>query len=175
MTLVVNLYGGPGARKSTYAYMVAGRLKQLGIEAELVTEYAKDMVWWEAEKKLDNQIYVFGKQHSRLKRLLGKVDVIVTDSPILMCIAYENDGNQPLRDLIGYEYSKMNNLDIFLNRVGEYNPIGRLQTEEQAIEIDNIVRDIMTDHEADVKELPAQKHVDTTIVDMIAAMLVNTD
>lgn len=41
-TLVVNLFGGPGSGKSTGAAYVFARLKMLGYNAELVTEFAKD-------------------------------------------------------------------------------------------------------------------------------------
>lgn len=43
MTIYVNLYGGPGSGKSTTAAGVVSQLKLLSINAELVTEYAKDL------------------------------------------------------------------------------------------------------------------------------------
>lgn len=43
--LIVNLFGVPGAGKSTGAAYIFSRLKMLGINAELVTEFAKDKVW----------------------------------------------------------------------------------------------------------------------------------
>lgn len=43
--LVVNPFGIPGAGKSAGAAYVFSKLKMKGVNAELVTEYAKDMVW----------------------------------------------------------------------------------------------------------------------------------
>lgn len=43
--LVINLFGVPGAGKSTGAAYIFARLKMLGINTELVTEFAKDKVW----------------------------------------------------------------------------------------------------------------------------------
>ena len=43
--LVVNLFGAPGAGKSTGAAYIFSQLKMAGINAELVTEFAKDKVW----------------------------------------------------------------------------------------------------------------------------------
>lgn len=43
--LVVNLFGVPGAWKSTGAAHVFSQLKMKGINAELITEFAKDKVW----------------------------------------------------------------------------------------------------------------------------------
>ena len=60
-----------------------------GVNAELVTEFAKDKVWEESKAVFQNQQYIFGKQYFRLTRLEGKVDVVVTDSPILLSAYYE--------------------------------------------------------------------------------------
>lgn len=45
--VVVNLFGEPGAGKSTGAAYIFSALKMHGINAELVTEYAKEKVWEE--------------------------------------------------------------------------------------------------------------------------------
>lgn len=139
-TLIVNLYAGPGTGKSTAAAWLFAKLKQNGVNAELVTEYAKDKVWEESHKVLHNQIYVFGKQHHRLKRLLGKVDVIITDSPIMMGICYDVERNPHLRALAHFEYSKMNNVNFFLKRSKTYNPAGRQQNYEEALAMDRTIR-----------------------------------
>jgi adenylylsulfate kinase-like enzyme len=41
---VINLFGGPGTGKSTLAAALFTDLKMKGINAELVTEFAKDLV-----------------------------------------------------------------------------------------------------------------------------------
>lgn len=43
--LIINLFGAPGAGKSTGAAYVFSQLKAAGVNAELVTEFAKDKVW----------------------------------------------------------------------------------------------------------------------------------
>lgn len=40
--LVINLFGAPGAGKSTGAAIVFAELKKRGVNAELVTEFTKD-------------------------------------------------------------------------------------------------------------------------------------
>ena len=86
--IVVNLFGVPGAGKSTGAAYVFSKLKMQGINAELVTEFAKDMVWENNNKVLMNQEYIFGSQSYRLDRLRDKVDVIVTDCPLFLTAFY---------------------------------------------------------------------------------------
>lgn len=156
-TLIVNLYAGPGTGKSTSAAWLFSKLKQAGVNAELVTEYAKDKVWEESHKVLHNQIYVFGKQHHRLKRLLGKVDVVITDSPIMMGVVYDVENNQHLRSLVYFEYSKMNNLNFFLRRSKEYNPLGRNQNEVEAIEMDHKIKEHIEHYGIDYKIFDTKK------------------
>lgn len=138
--LVINLYGGPGLGKSTMAANIFSELKWKNINCELVAEYAKDKVWEESLKVLENQIYVFGKQHHRLFRLKDQVDIIVTDSPILLSVIYDAEKRDVFKQLVTEEYNKFNNLNILLKREKEYSPIGRLQTEEEAIEKDKEVK-----------------------------------
>ena len=80
-TLVVNLFGTPGVGKSTGAAYIFSELKMRGINAELVTEFAKDKVWENNDEVFKNQAYIFGKQSYKMSRCRDKVDVIITDSP----------------------------------------------------------------------------------------------
>ena len=75
--LIVNLFGVPGAGKSTGAAYIFAKLKMLGINAELITEFAKDKVWENNTEVFKNQAYLFGKQSYRISRCKDKVDVIV--------------------------------------------------------------------------------------------------
>lgn len=134
--LVVNLFGVPGAGKSTGAAYIFSKLKLAGINAELITEFAKDKVWEENSVifQPDNQAYIFGKQFYRMNRCKDKVDVIVTDSPLLLSSFYNSS------EILGESFNKMvyncfysfNNKTYLLKRVKPYNPNGRLQTEEES-------------------------------------------
>lgn len=44
-TIVCNYFSGPGAGKSTLAAATFAKLKMLGVNCELVTEFAKDKTW----------------------------------------------------------------------------------------------------------------------------------
>lgn len=57
--IVVNLFGAPGAGKSTGAAYIFSLLKMAGVNAELVTEFAKDKTWEHNTKALDNQVYMY--------------------------------------------------------------------------------------------------------------------
>jgi len=132
-TLVVNLYGGPGTGKSTMMASLFSKLKWNKVDCEMATEYAKDKVWENSIHILDDQLYVTAKQYHRLFRLNGKVDVILTDSPILLGTIYNETIKIPEFDILVYKLSEQfNNLNIFLERKKDFNPNGRLQTEEEA-------------------------------------------
>lgn len=140
--IVVNIIGGPGAGKSTMAARVFSELKELGYTAELVTEFAKDMVWQDSMKVLDNQMYVFAKQHHRIWRLKDRVDIVVTDSPILLSLIYGTT-SETFKKLVVEEFNSFDNIVIRLNRVKKYNPKGRYQTEDEAKDLDKTINDMM--------------------------------
>lgn len=79
--IVINLFGAPGSGKSTGATYIFTALKLLGVNVELITEFAKDKVWGNNIEAINNQAYIFGEQSFRMSRCKDKVDVIVTDSP----------------------------------------------------------------------------------------------
>ena len=150
MALIVNLFAGPGAAKSTMAADIFAKLKWSGVNCELATEYAKDKVWEKSFAVLDNQIYLFGKQHHKLFRLNDQVDVVVTDSPILFSIIYDAKKRSTLKQLVIEEFMKFDNYNVFIERKKKYNPSGRIQTEEQArdkdIEVLNLLDEMNKEH-----------------------------
>ena len=56
--IIVNLFSGPGAGKSTTAAGLFYKLKKQGVNCELVTEYAKHVTWRGNFSTLKNQVYV---------------------------------------------------------------------------------------------------------------------
>ena len=132
--IVVNLFGVPGAGKSTGTAYIFSMLKMRGVNVELITEYAKDKVWEENTIAFKNQAYIFGEQSYRMTCRADKVDVIVADSPLPLSIMYNNDErltenfNRTVMDV----FNTYNNLNYLLLRVKPYNPVGRHQTEEES-------------------------------------------
>ena len=145
-TLVVNLFAGPGAGKSTGAAYIFSKLKMDGYDCEYVSEFAKDKVWENNGEVFKSQFYITGKQVFKIKRCYGKVDIIVTDSPIAIGAQYVNDSEVMLGHAILEEFSKYNNLNLFINRVKKYNPNGRNQTENEAKEIDERMKTWLQSH-----------------------------
>lgn len=130
-TIVVNLYGQPSCGKSTGAAYIFSQLKMRGIDTELVTETAKDIVWEHNDTALTNQLYILGLHSQRFWRLRNQVRVIVTDSPILLTEIY-NSFEKCVNDTAEAFSSLFDNLNFFVKPVKKYNPNGRLQTEIEA-------------------------------------------
>lgn len=151
MTLVVNLFGGPGTGKSTTASLVFGQLKSEGIRTELVHGFAKDLTWEKREEALRYQPYIFGKQSYHVHRLLGKADVIVTDSPILLSshiYSRHTFGAQrsALRALGIATWNEWDTLSVFLQRNKALHPFvqaGRNQNEEESTNLDQAIRGML--------------------------------
>ncbi len=155
MTRIIDLYGGPGSGKSTTAAYMFALLKQAGVNAELVREYVKEWAWEGREIGPYDQLYFLGKQIRKESMLYGRVDVIVTDSPVLLGIHYARAYSpefianaieftadhficQAARD--GHEH-----VHVMLRRSKAYSQAGRYQSEDEAHAIDREVERILVE------------------------------
>jgi len=143
MTTVINLLGGSGLGKSTTAALIFGELKLLGENIELVQEYAKEWAW--AGKRIlpTDQDHICQEQWNRESRLYGKVDFIVTDSPLILGPMYEKfySGEDTTYSKTSEKITSATNkgityMNFLLKRHKKFNPKGRFETEEQAKEVD---------------------------------------
>ncbi|WKY48942.1 AAA family ATPase [Eubacteriaceae bacterium ES3] len=142
-TVIINLFGAPCAGKSTSAAYLFSRFKQDGYRCELVTEYAKDLVYENNTVALADQLYIFGNQHFRIFRLMGKVDIIITDSPIENSIYYNTNSfiAESLENLIRDVATQYQSIGVFLhlNSVDDYDPSDRLQSKEEALKMEHLL------------------------------------
>jgi len=145
MTIIVNFFCGAGGGKSSMSTGVFSELKWMGINAEYVAEYCKMMVWEERPAIFQNQNYIFGKQHYNIQRLVGKLDVVITDSPILLSAFYNNktEENDIFNQHVLNEFNKFNNINYFLERIKPFQPLGRFQTAEEAKQDDIKLRKML--------------------------------
>jgi hypothetical protein len=148
---VINLWSGPCAGKSTTAAGLFYEMKKRGIEVELVTEYAKDLVWENRHNILEDQIYVFAKQQRRIARLKDHhIDWVITDSPIPLGLCYTKPGllGNNFASLVLEVFDRYQNHNFFLTRRVPFNPVGRNQkTEQDALHLDEKILQLLNDHE----------------------------
>lgn len=150
MTVIVELYGGPGCGKSTIAAETFTMLKRFDINAELVVEYAKEWAWLETPIRDFDQLHFFGEQLKREARLFDKVDIVITDSPVLLCGFYMRkyglEAMHEYTDMMMHTYYRMarlhdhQHIPILLNRTKQYNPKGRYESEEVAKQYDQEIK-----------------------------------
>jgi hypothetical protein len=129
---VINLFAGPGCGKSTTAAALFALMKRRGLNVEMITEFAKDLVWTERNKELGDQIYIFGKMYHKLWRLRDKVDYVITDSPLPFCYYYDRENIQNFKELVMSAFNSFYNINFVLERNFPYQQEGRYQTEEEA-------------------------------------------
>lgn len=140
----INFYGGPGCSKSTLATGIFSELKKSGLNIEYVNEYIKT---WAHQGKIPkdfDQLYIFGKQLYKESRILPHVDYIISDSPVLLNIAYAKKyacsyADQCLQIALQYE-KQYPGLHIFLDRTGlPYDVEGRYENLEEAQIMDGYI------------------------------------
>ena len=162
-TLIINLIGGPGSGKSTCASGIFYQLKKMGVNCELALEFAKDKVWEESYKILDDQFYIFGKQYHKLFRLCGKVDVVITDSPLIVSMLYNKMPSVYFNDFVIEQFNMFNNLTFFVNRPEHYQTEGRIQTKKESQNLDGILKHLLNDFNVHFTEVSCEDAVDMIV------------
>lgn len=150
--LVINAYGGPGSGKSTTCLHLVSELKKLGFSAEYVSEYAKELVYDKKYELLDgsleHQIDILLEQNKRVERLVGNVDFIISDSPILLSPIYVNKPNEEFTNLVKELDSHYNSFTFFVKRnINDFQTEGRIHTLEESIEIDSDIEQFLYDND----------------------------
>jgi RecA/RadA recombinase len=133
---VINLFGGPGSGKSTLAASIFCELKKRGYSAEIPSEYAKKLVYTGRAQCLRDQLYLLGKQNNKLEMLRGKVDYVIMDSPLPLCLLYKpSDYYQSFDKLLMEVFNSYDNVNFFIRRSHAYEQSGRYQNEEEADQV----------------------------------------
>ena len=132
---------------------ITARLKRKGVNAEYVTEFAKDKVYENNKEVFKHQQYLFGKQSFRMGRVRNKVQVMVVDSPLLLNIIYNDD------DVLGEDFNRTvlnvfnsyRNINYLLVRKHTYENDGRRHNEEQSFGIRKLIKDKLEELNIDYK------------------------
>ena len=144
-TKVINLFGGPGIGKSRTAARLFSLMKDKGMSVELVREYAKELVWAKRFGCLEDQFLVSATQNHRQRELIGEVDYIITDSPIILGILYGKEDDYFNRYLLNL-FGSYSNRNFFLHRRQGFDPEGRIQDEKESRELDKEILDLLREH-----------------------------
>lgn len=144
MTHYINFLGSPGAGKSLMSALVYVELKKRHETAEIVSEYAKQLIYMEDYEMLNNQWIVSYNQYKMLKRMEGKVDYVCCDSPLVLGLFYneyhsanvcdKSKTKQMILSKISELEKNNGNTYIFLERNTSlpFEKYGRIHTEQEA-------------------------------------------
>lgn len=132
-------------------------MKLKGESCEQVQEYVKSLAW--EGRKLDHldQITIIGEQAKREKVLYNKVNYVITDSPLIlggMYDAYYNNDKHSMEFILNF--IKKSNIDhkyYFLSRNKPYVQAGRYETEEQAKQVDALIKTKLTEYSIPFQEV----------------------
>ena len=153
-TKIINLFGEPGAGKSVIAADLFSLFKRNGKSVEVASEFAKELTWLNQIEQLKNQFYIFGNQHNRINRLIGKVEYVITDSPLPLSIIYNQNVENVacFNSLIMDEFNKFQNYNFFIERDKNipYEKIGRLQNEDESKIIKMKILSLLGQHSIDI-------------------------
>jgi nicotinamide riboside kinase len=145
---VINLWGAPSAGKSTIAAGLFFIMKIHGCEVELVTEYAKDLVWEGQEEMFGEQAKIFAEQNHRLERLVRrKQQFAITDSPLPLPIIYQpQDYLKDFEPLVMEQFGRYLNASYFIERRHRFQAAGRRHDEGEANLAGQKMEDFMASH-----------------------------
>ena len=139
----INLYGGPSCGKSTLSTLLFAELKLRTLNTELVREFAKELVYQDYDMhnlREADRIFILAEQMRRESILHGKVDYLITDSPVMIAAYYYNK-----RPAIDLAKELMKNLDhsgaefhfyILRDEDAHFEQYGRAHSEDESRKID---------------------------------------
>jgi nicotinamide riboside kinase len=138
------LYGGAGTGKSKLAGRIFGELGRQHHDIEYVQEWIK---WWAYEGRKPegrDQVFIFSNQLRAEELALRHVDLLVTDSPLLLNTAYSTYyGCEDAPELVKIaqrferDYPALN---LYLDRNVPFKQKGRYDDETQCRAFDDFLR-----------------------------------
>lgn len=147
-TLVISAFGGPGSGKTVACMDICQQLKKRGYNAEYVSEVAKDYVYDENFEMLDgtaeHQYEMLQEQLKRVDRYIGKVDFVVTDSPILLNGIYNQQLTPEYEQTLLQFHEQYNNFVFFVKRdESHFQKEGRIHDLEESMEKDVEIKELL--------------------------------
>ena len=163
MTKIINLFGAPGSGKSTVASGLFYELKLKGLNVELCSEWIKQKLYEGSPYPFKDQLYTSAKQNKKLREMLGKVDYIISDAPLLMGLVYQSSEPPIFNKLLLEYFNNYDNVNFFLERRHKYFSEGRIQTEQESDEVGMLVKSKLDEHNIKYIQLQSTEAVDRII------------
>ena len=172
-TVIINILGGPGVGKTTIASDLFVQLKRKGLDVEIVSEFAKELVWEKRNEAFDDRLYMHAEQNHRLKMMNGNLDYIITDSPLILTSIYNHfylDKKHPKKynDMIDevtkQTFASYNNKVFLIKREKGYDTNGRRESEKEAKAIDSRINKYLKDNKIKYIEISDRNNAVNEII-----------
>lgn len=147
MTKIINLFGAPGSGKSTVASGLFYELKLKGLNVEMCNEWIKSKVFEGTPYPFMDQFYASAKQNKKIREMIGKVDYIISEAPLLMGLVYTQTEPKLFSELLVEYFKSYENINFFLERRHEYQTEGRIQNEKEADEVAKLVQQKLNEYD----------------------------
>lgn len=177
-TFVVNLFGAPGAGKSTFADLLFAYCKLYGVSCEKFDEFAKGPAWEKNMVALSDQAYIFGNHYHSFHRVDSQVKLIITDSPLPLAIYYnratKSFAPKNFDQVVLEGYNRFDNINLYMVRNFPYEQAGRYQTESESDQVDKDLRKVLKEYNIGYKEI-VNKDIESTkkVAEKMAISLAN--
>lgn len=144
---LINIYGGPGIGKSTFALGLTYRMKCEGLDVEYVSEVAKDLLYAGVLKSAF-QVDIYLEQLAKIRNIQKYgTEYVVCDSPLLLNLIYNADNTtDEFKAAVVATYREFDNIDVTLQRTFPYVQKGRIHTEKEALQVDESIEHVLKKH-----------------------------
>ena len=169
------MIGGPACGKTITAANVRAQLGFKGHNIELVDEKIKNWTYIPRTPKSCDNFYIQACQVQKEDLILRSgVDLIVTDSPLILQYFYAKWHKVPLQEpmrKIALEFERIYpSLHIFIGRKDEfYSSVGRYEKLEEAKKIDEAIKDTLVENNISFSHISCVGQ--DTIIEAIEIML----
>ncbi len=164
--IIIDLIGQPCSGKSTLSSDLFSALKKKGYNVDNAPEYAKELVYEKNFWLLDNQLHVYSEQLRRIKRLEDNVEIIISDTSLLLSLVYYKGSNPYFNDMVLWDYNNLNHMTYYLKASFPYKKEGRHQDEENAKLVDVKVKNIVDTHSINCTEVYGDVALEKILLDL---------
>ena len=147
----INFFGGPACGKSLSAANIRSQLGFYGYSVDLIEEVVKEWAYVQQDPSDSDTFFLQASQIRKEDiRLRSGVDIVVTDSPVVLQYFYGCYHGDPFCESMLYSAreweKKYKSLNIFLKREESfYKNVGRFQQIEEAKKIDEEIKVLLDD------------------------------
>ena len=170
--MILNFVGGPAVGKTTFATSIYAKLKQKGVSVGLVTEFATQCIMEKNTDIFNYQYFISANQLYRQETAEQHYKMVVTDSPILLFMVYDENMDKDLEKFYIERYRQKDNLLFYIERNNDiFSPEGRRNTLQEGILIDEKIISILNKYKIDYTKLKNTEQSQNDILDIVQRYL----